>query len=142
MQLQAAEVGSWFEELNEPGSTWSPDNATVRIELPSDRHLRLGIQGYLSGSLSPNSDSLTVWLEWLDAPDRIAPGTQFDMSYASPPVTTAGQPRRQDSQACRASAIRSALRKLGVPRGAQSYNAMARPGPPWQSRTFTGAKRK
>ena len=44
--------------------------------------MRLGLQGFLAGTKNPNDDSLSVWLEWLDAPDVVASGTSFDVRFA------------------------------------------------------------
>ena len=77
----ADEIGSWIELIKEPNkSSWNPGSPSIRIEvLNSD--LSLGIQGYLAGTQDPNDDSLSVWLEWMDAPDQIASGTEFDVSF-------------------------------------------------------------
>ncbi|GAB4108433.1 MAG: hypothetical protein Kow00105_15480 [Phycisphaeraceae bacterium] len=69
------EVGNWIELIKNPGSTWFPDSPTIRIDLTDKGGLRLGVQGFLAGTTNPNDDSLSVWLEWLDAPDTIPAGT-------------------------------------------------------------------
>ncbi len=69
------EIGGWIELVKNPGSTWFPDSPTIHIDLTDKGNLRLGVQGYLAGTTNPNDDSLSVWLEWLDAPDTIPVGT-------------------------------------------------------------------
>jgi hypothetical protein len=86
-----AEIGRWFELVKEPGSSWYPDSPTIRVEIDDCGEFtpRLGIQGFLSGSNNPNDDSLTVWLEWIDAPNPIPAGTVVDLDLkvtAKPPA--------------------------------------------------------
>lgn len=72
---------------NTPGS---PDSPSLRVKilacsLPA---ASIGIQGYLVPSRDPNDDSVTVWLEWLDCPARVAAGTMIAATFsvsASPP---------------------------------------------------------
>lgn len=73
----AAEIGGWIELVKSPGSTWFADSPTIRIDLLDKGGMRLGVQGYLAGTTNPNDDSLSVWLEWLDAPDTIVSGTSL-----------------------------------------------------------------
>lgn len=87
---QPIEVGSYIELAKTSTSTWSPDSPTIRIEINEKDGLRLGLQGFLADSDDPNDDSLSVWLEWLDAPDTISGGRQFTTSFtatATPPET-------------------------------------------------------
>ena len=73
-----------------PNTPGSPDSPSLRVKilacsLPAES---IGIQGYLVPSCDPNDDSLTVWLEWLDCPARIARGTMITATFrvsASPP---------------------------------------------------------
>ncbi len=85
------EVGSWIELIKSPGSTWFADSPTIRIDLTNKGGLRLGIQGFLAGTTNPNDDSLSVWLEWLDAPDTIATGTNLGIEAD---VVATGDPDR------------------------------------------------
>jgi hypothetical protein len=71
----ADEVGGWIELIKSPGSMWFSDSPTIRIDLTDKGGMRLGVQGYLAGTTDPNDDSLSVWLEWLDAPDTVTAGT-------------------------------------------------------------------
>jgi hypothetical protein len=59
--------------IKETGSAWFPDSPSARVEILEVRGApgRLGIQGFLAETEDPNDDSLTVWIEWLDAPDTI-----------------------------------------------------------------------
>ena len=85
------EVGGWFELVKNPGSAWFPDSPTIRIDLTNTNGLRLGVQGFLAGTTNPNDDSLSVWLEWLDAPDTIASGTTLSLQVN---VVATGDPDR------------------------------------------------
>lgn len=85
----ALPVGSWIELVKGRGSSWNPDGPTIRIEIKNAGGLRLGIQGFLAASTDPNEDSLSVWLEWIDAPDTIPAGTQQNLEFeviATPPL--------------------------------------------------------
>ncbi len=77
----AVEIGSWFELIKGAGSTWFPDSPTIRVDILNDGGLNLGLQGFLASSTNPNDDSLSVWLEWLDAPDTVAAGTNFEAEF-------------------------------------------------------------
>jgi tetratricopeptide (TPR) repeat protein len=84
------ELGTWFELSKTPGSRWFPESPSIRVDILRRSGVpgRLGIQGYLLDSANPNDDSLSVWVEWLDAPEVIGPGTnlQLDaMVTATPP---------------------------------------------------------
>jgi plastocyanin len=83
-------IGTWFELVKTEGSTWFPDSPTVHVDITDKDGLRLGLQGFLDTSTDPNDDSLSVWLEWLDAPDTVARGTGFDLGFqvvSTPPAT-------------------------------------------------------
>lgn len=82
-------VGSWIELVKHRGSDWNPDSPSIRIVIKNGAGLRLGIQGFLDTSTNPNDDSLSVWLEWLDAPDSVPSGTAWKLEFeaiASPPA--------------------------------------------------------
>lgn len=85
------EVGGWIELIKSPGSTWFADSPTIRIDLTDKGGMRLGVQGFLAGTTSPNDDSLSVWLEWLDAPDTITAGTALGIEVD---VVASGDPDR------------------------------------------------
>jgi hypothetical protein len=85
-------VGGYFELIKEPGSSWFPTSPSIRIDLLSLTGLtgRVGIQGWLAATTNPTDDSLSVWLEWLDAPATLPSGATYEMSYtvtATPPST-------------------------------------------------------
>ncbi len=90
-----ADLGCWFELVKEPGSAWSPDSPSVRIDVADCEHakrgqgIELGINGFLVEDHDPNSDSLNVWVEWLDAPSVIPAGTELAIGFkvtVTPPV--------------------------------------------------------
>jgi hypothetical protein len=86
---RAIPVGSWIELVKGRGSSWNPDSPTIRIEIKNPGGLQLGIQGFLASSTDPNDDSLSVWLEWIDAPDTIPAGTEQNLEFevvATPPL--------------------------------------------------------
>jgi len=87
-------VGGYFELLKGPGSAWDPSSPSIRVDLTGLSGLsgRVGIQGYLAGTTNPNDDSLSVWLEWLDAPATIPSGAAYQATYtvtATPPGAAA-----------------------------------------------------
>jgi hypothetical protein len=60
----------------------------LRVDVLGTAGLRLGLQGFLAATTLPSDDSLTVWLEWLDAPNTIENGSALNLSVkatASPP---------------------------------------------------------
>jgi tetratricopeptide (TPR) repeat protein/pimeloyl-ACP methyl ester carboxylesterase len=84
------ELGTWFELVKTPGSSWFPDSPSIRVEITGRSKVpgRLGLQGYLAGSVDPNDDSLSVWVEWLDAPEILAAGKTLELDarvIATPP---------------------------------------------------------
>jgi tetratricopeptide (TPR) repeat protein len=88
---RGVELGSWLELIKTPGSRWFPDSPSIRLEFPRRSRVpgRLGVQGYLLDSENPNDDSLSVWVEWLDAPEVLAPGTTLELEarvIATPPA--------------------------------------------------------
>jgi hypothetical protein len=86
---RAIPVGSWIELVKGRGSSWNPDSPTIRIEIKNPGGLQLGIQGFLASSKDPNDDSLSVWLEWIDAPDTIPAETEQNLEFevvATPPL--------------------------------------------------------
>lgn len=81
-------VGGWVELVKGRGSRWNTDSPTIRIRLKNRAGLRLGVQGFLASSTKPNDDSLSVWLEWMDAPDTIPRGMSKTLEFeltATPP---------------------------------------------------------
>jgi hypothetical protein len=92
---RAAELGAWFELAKEPGSTWFPDSPSIRVEIRDRSGVpgRLGIQGFLTRERSTSAKSLSVWVEWLDAPDVVPVQTKLDLGVdviAQPPAQVEG----------------------------------------------------
>lgn len=87
---QEIDVGGFVELVKEEGSTWFPDSPSIRLDLDSRTGLsgRIGIQGWLAATTDPTDDSLTVWLEWIDAPPTIPSGATYEAAFmitATPP---------------------------------------------------------
>ncbi|MEF8703972.1 MAG: hypothetical protein V5B32_12120 [Candidatus Accumulibacter sp. UW26] len=74
-------LGSWFELIKTPGSTWFPDSPSLRVAIVDAAGLRLGLQGFLAATKNANHDSLSVWLEWPAAPAVISAATVFTARY-------------------------------------------------------------
>lgn len=74
-------LGSWFELIKTPGSTWFPASPSVRVTIIDAAGFRLGLQGFLAATRNPDHDSLSVWLEWTEAPSVIRAGTAFTARY-------------------------------------------------------------
>ena len=92
---RGTELGSWFELVKEPGSTWFPDSPSIRVDIRDRRGVpgRLGIQGFLAKTQDENDDSLSVWVEWLDAPEVVPAGKSLGIDFlitATPPAQAAG----------------------------------------------------
>jgi hypothetical protein len=75
------EVGAWIELVKTPGSKWFPDSPSIRISIGNAGGMRLGVQGFLAATTNPSDDSLSAWLEWLDAPDVINAETTLCASF-------------------------------------------------------------
>jgi hypothetical protein len=87
-------VGGYWELVKGPGSTWYPSSPSIRVDLTGLSGVtgRVGVQGYLAGTTNPNDDSLSVWLEWLDAPATIPSGAAYQATFtvtATPPGAAA-----------------------------------------------------
>lgn len=74
-----------------PGAADSP-SVSVSLNTFSADDAALALQGYLAGSRDVNSDSLTVWLEWLNAPHVIRSGTRLEIEL----IVRAFEPGRED----------------------------------------------
>lgn len=75
-------------KLHTPGSTDSPSLRARALDA-SIPTAELGIQAYLSESLNPNDDSLSVWLEWIACPAVLPKGKELWAKIefsATPPV--------------------------------------------------------
>lgn len=77
------EVGGSVTLHKDNAGVWNAGSPSVRIELlgVSSQIGQLGVQGYLASTTNPNDDSLSVWIEWVDAPATIEPGTQLEVSF-------------------------------------------------------------
>jgi len=62
------------------GTPGSPDSPSICISIEKSEY-EIGAQAYLDPSINVNSDSLSVWLEWLGAPNIIEKGTKISFSY-------------------------------------------------------------
>ncbi len=83
-------VGGYFELVKHAGSSWFPTSPSVRIELLELSGItgRVGVQGWLAPTTDPTDDSLTIWLEWIDAPAVIPAGAVYEARLrviATPP---------------------------------------------------------
>jgi len=83
-------VGGYFELVKGTGSSWYPTSASIRMALVSLTGItgRVGIQGWLAATTDPTDDSLSLWLEWIDAPATIPSGAVYEASFsvtATPP---------------------------------------------------------
>jgi hypothetical protein len=83
-------VGSTFELLQDDEATFNPDSPSIAVTIDALTGVpgRIGVQGFLAATVDPNDDSLSVWLEWIDAPATIASGTTISGSFtitATPP---------------------------------------------------------
>lgn len=85
-------TGDYFELVKGTGDVHNPTGSTVRVELDSlsSNMDQVGIQGWLAplGNDPLNSDSLDLWLEWMDAPATISSGASYVANFtvtATPP---------------------------------------------------------
>ncbi len=72
-------VGSWLELVKTTGSTWLPRSPSIRYDIRDTHGMRLGVQGWWSGSDNPDDDNLNIWLEWIDVPAVFEPGMEFQL---------------------------------------------------------------
>lgn len=84
-------VGGAFSLLKDNLATWNPGGPSLQIliESVSVPGGQFGVQAYLAGTTNPNDDSLSVWLEWVDAPAVILAGTTIEATFrvvATPPT--------------------------------------------------------
>jgi hypothetical protein len=77
----AEEIGDWLEVIQGPGSTWSPDSPSIRVDILDKGGRALAVQGFLDSSTDPSTDSLSIYLEVLGAGDTLPAGTQIDVSF-------------------------------------------------------------
>lgn len=72
-------LGSWLELVKTTGSTWLPRSPSIRYDIRDTHGMRLGVQGWWSGSDNPDDDNLNIWLEWIDVPKTLEPGMEFQL---------------------------------------------------------------
>ncbi len=75
-------VGRSFALLKDNAATWNAGSPSIEIEILAAGGPigQLGVQGWRLNSTNPNDDSLSVWLEWMDAPAVISAGTTLHVS--------------------------------------------------------------
>ncbi len=88
---QEISPGGFFELVKEPGSTWYADSPSMRLDLLGLTGItgRVGIQGWLASTTDPTEDSLSLWLEWMDAPATVPSDASYEVRYsvtAEPPA--------------------------------------------------------
>ncbi len=95
----ATAVGRTFTLFQDTDATFNPDSPTIEVTIDSLTGVSgtIGVQGFLAATTDPNDDSLSVWLEWVDAPTTIPSGTVIEGSFtvralppAAPPSTCIG----------------------------------------------------
>lgn len=71
------------ESLGKRNSPGSPDSPSVSVKLLNSSlgEKELGVQAYLAESISPDDDSLSVWLEWIQCPSIIKAGTRIEAEF-------------------------------------------------------------
>lgn len=76
-------VGGGVTLFKDNAGTWNPGSPSIEIRMvgASAPVGSLGVQGYLASTTNPNDDSLSVWVEWIDAPDVIAAGTTLSVGF-------------------------------------------------------------
>ena len=76
-------VGGAFALLKDNRSVWNPGSPSIEIVIESVSVPvgQLGVQGYLAASTDHNDDSLSVWLEWVDAPAVVPAGTRIGARF-------------------------------------------------------------
>lgn len=79
----ATSVGSTFTLFQDTDASFNPDSPTIEVTIDSLSGVSgtIGAQGYLASSTDPNDDSLSVWLEWVDAPATIPASTVISGSF-------------------------------------------------------------
>jgi hypothetical protein len=76
-------VGGYFELVKGTGASWYPTSPSIRMDLVSLTGItgRVGIQGWLAATTDPTDDSLSLWLEWIDAPATIPSGAVYEARF-------------------------------------------------------------
>lgn len=76
-------VGGSFALLKDNAAGWNPGSPSIEIVIDSVSAPvgSLGVQGYLAATTDHNDDSLSVWLEWVDAPAVVPAGTRIEATF-------------------------------------------------------------
>jgi hypothetical protein len=72
-------LGSWLELVKTTGSTWLPRSPSIRYDINDTHGMKLGLQGWWSGSDNPDDDNLNIWLEWIDPPKVLDSGMELTL---------------------------------------------------------------
>jgi hypothetical protein len=120
-------VGQSFALLKDNRATWNAGSPSIEVRIVSVSAGvgQLGVQAYRLDSSNPNDDSLSVWLEWVDAPPSIGAGTVVEVSFqiVATPSTDPGDINHDGVFDCADVALLDAL--LGVTISDPSYDAYA-----------------
>ena len=76
---QPVPLGAWLELDKTTGSTWLPRSPSMRYDIENTHGMTLGVQGWWSGSDDPDDDNLNIWLEWIDPPSVLEPGSSLGL---------------------------------------------------------------
>ncbi len=128
---QPTGVGRSFELFKDRQATWNPLSPSVRIEIVSVAGPaglpppQLGVHAWHSGSTNPSDDSLSVWLEWLNAPQAIPLGAMFNVALrvVATPATDPGDLNHDERIDCHDLDLFFPL--LGLPQSAATFDAYA-----------------
>lgn len=120
-------VGRSFALLKDTAATWNAGSPSIEIHIEDVTGAPglLGVQGWRLDSTDPNDDSLSVWLEWMDAPAVLKTGTTISVALrviATPP-TDPGDLDHDEDIDCDDLAIFDAL--MGLDEDAPAFDAYA-----------------
>lgn len=120
-------IGGKVTLFKDRRATWNAGGPTVGVRLlsVSGANVSLGVQGYLAETTDPNDDSLSVWIEWVNPPAVIAPGTQISVTLriSATPATDLGDLNHDG--ACTRSDALGLLGRLGQRLGHPEFDAYA-----------------
>ncbi|MGE3109126.1 MAG: dockerin type I domain-containing protein [Phycisphaerales bacterium] len=96
--------GRSFTLYKDNAATWNAGSPSIEVQILSVTGPvgSLGVQAYRADTTNPNDDSLSVWLEWLDAPAVIAAGTTLHVSLriVATPATDPGDLNHDGARDC------------------------------------------
>lgn len=97
-------AGRSFALLKDNAATWNPGSPSIEVQIISIAGAPgpIGVQGYRADTTDPNDDSLSVWLEWIDAPATIAAGTTIVARFRviATPATDPGDVNHDGRRDC------------------------------------------